>query len=273
MGTANRAKALLLGIMSLLVLFGLSPAGASSANISHAYQSTGAVPNGSIVSLDPKKSDFVQLANTSNGSRLLGVAVAEDDSLLAVDASDATVQVATSGTATVLVSTLNGDIRVGDQVAVSPFNGVGMKAEAGSHVIGLAQTAFNSSSEGATTQSVTDKAGNKKDVKVGQLRLSISITVNNTGVGSGEQNSLQRLTRNLTGRNVSTIRIVLSLLIAVIALLTLITLIYGAIYGSIISVGRNPLAKHAIFRTLGSVLGMVAVTATIATVMIYFLLR
>lgn len=273
MGTASRTKALLVGIMSLLVLFGLSPAGAASANLSHAYQSAGPVPNGSIVSLDPKRSDFVQLANTGNGSRLLGVAVADNDSLLAVGASATTIQVATSGTATVLVSTLNGDIRVGDQVAVSPFNGVGMKAEAGSHVIGLAQTAFNSGSEGAATQTATDKAGKQKEVKVGRLRLSIAITVNNTGVGSGEQNALQRWTRNLTGRNVSTIRIILSLLIAVIALLTLITLIYGAIYGSIISVGRNPLAKHAIFRTLGSVLGMVIITATIATVMIYSLLR
>lgn len=264
---------LYVGVVSLLVLLSLPPAAASSANISHAYQSTQSIPNGSILSLDPKKNDYVVMANTDNGSQLLGVAVAKDDSLLAVDADSGRVQVATSGTASALVSTLNGEIKVGDQVAVSPFNGIGMKARPGSHVIGLAQTAFSDSTPGSSTQTVTDKTGNSSQIKVGFARIGIAITVNNTGVGTESLNVLQRVAKNLTGRSISTMRVVLSLLIAIVALLTLITLIYGAIYGSIISVGRNPLAKHAIFRTLGSVIGMVAITAGISAMMIYFLLR
>ena len=267
-------RLLLTGVASLLVLLSLSPVGAASANISYSYQATQTIPNGSIVSFDSTKKDFVVLANTDNGSRLTGVALASDDSLLAVDATDGKIQVATSGTATVLVSTLNGDIKVGDKISASPFNGIGMKAQPGSHVIGLAQTGFTSKSEDDSSQEITDKQGKKTQVKVGYVRLTIAIGTNSTG-GNGSQdlNPLQRLIKSTTGQTVSTIRVVLSLLIAIVALLTLITLIYGAIYGSIISVGRNPLAKHAIFRTLGSVLGMVALTAGIAGAMIYFLLR
>lgn len=272
MRVAGRFRLILISVGALVCLIGLSPAGASSANISHSYHATTAVQEGSILSLDPDKTDFVQLANVTNGSQLLGVAVNSDDSLIAVDAGESTVQVATSGTASALVSTVNGDIKVGDQIAVSAFNGIGMKAKSGSHVIGLAQTDFNSGSAG-TTRQVTNEAGVSKDIRVGYVRLAISITVNNTSSGVPQPNALQKLAKSLTGHQVSTLRIVLSIVIAIVALIALISLIYGAIYGSIISIGRNPLAKHAVFRSLGSVLVMIVLTAGIAAASIYFLLR
>jgi hypothetical protein len=268
MSISNRITILFLGLTGLISLLTLP---VQAANISQAYQSDTEILVGSIVSIDPDRADNVEPANTTNGSRLLGVAVGKDDTLLAVDAKAGAVQIATNGTVNVLVSTLNGEVKAGDQVAVSPFNGIGMKAEAGSHVIGLAQTTLGAS--GLSSQQVTDKSGRNREVKVGSVRISIAISVNNTGVGSGKINSLQRLARNLTGRTISTARIVLSMIIAVVALITLATLIYGSIYGSIISVGRNPLAKYAILRMLFSVLGLVTLTALTATVMIYFLLR
>jgi hypothetical protein len=267
-------RLLLAGLATSLVALGLAPAGASSANISHSYHSTSSIPNGSIVSLDPSRTDYVQLSNIDNGNRLLGIAVAKDDSLLAVDPADGAVQVATSGNATVLVSTLNGAIGVGDQIAVSPFNGIGMKASSGSRVIGLAQTAFNSSSAGATSQQITDKTGKTAAVQVGYTRVTIGIGTNNTAANGNEKlNGLQKLARSLTGHTVSTPRVIVSLVVATVALIALITLIYASIYGSIISIGRNPLAKYAVFRTLGSVLGMAALTAVIAGLTIFFLLR
>ena len=261
------------GAVTALILLGLSPVGASSANISRSYHANSTIPNGSLLSLDPKQSDYVLPANTDNGAHLLGIAVAVNESLLAVDPGSGTIQVATSGTATALVSTVNGSIKVGDQVAVSPFNGIGMKSLSGSHYVGLAQTAFSDSTSGGSVQQVTDKSGKTKKVHVGYLRVSIAIGVNNNSQDSQQLSPLQRLGKSLTGHTVSNLRIILGLLVAIVALLTLITLIYASIYGSIISVGRNPLAKHAIFRTLATVFGMVATTAVTATVLIVFLLR
>lgn len=269
----RRLRLFISGITSLLVLSGLAPAGASSANISKSYHSTGKIDNGSIVSLDAQKTDYIEAANSNNGVRLLGVAVASDDSLLAVDPTAGDVQVATSGNAGVLVSTLNGDIKVGDQIAVSPFSGIGMKSTAGSHIIGLAQTDLNANSEGATTQEVTDKDGKTRTIHVGLIRLTIGIGTDTTNGSGPTLNTLQKIAQSLTGHVVSTARVVVSLVVALVALLTLVTLIYGAIYSSIISIGRNPLAKFAVFRTLGSVLAMAAGTALMAGIIIFFLLR
>lgn len=261
------------GVVMTLMLLGLAPAGASSANISHSYQSSGSVPNGSLVSLDSRESDFVEPANSDNGFQLLGVAVAGNDSLIAVDATPGTVQVATSGSATTLVSTLNGDIHVGDLVGVSPFNGIGIKALPGSRVIGLAQTAFNGATSGATTEQITDKKGKTTSVKVGYIRVNIAISTNATVVTEANLNALQKAAKTLTGHTVSTERVAISLAVAIVALLALITLVYASIYGSIVSIGRNPLAKYAVFRTLGSVMGLALLTTVIAGITIFFLLK
>src|SRR5689334_459351 len=108
MRRGRSAKLLLLGVSVALLLLGLSPAGASSANISRSYRSDAGIPNGSLVSLNPSRTGYVEPANTANGTKLLGVAVASNDSLLAVDATPGDVQIATSGNATVLVSDVGG---------------------------------------------------------------------------------------------------------------------------------------------------------------------
>ena len=254
-------------------MLGLAPASASSANISHSYRATSSIANGSIVSLDSSQSGYVQPANADNGSRLLGVAVSSTDSLLAVDPTAGAVQVATSGSVNTLVSTINGNINVGDQVAVSAFDGVGMKTLLGAHVIGVAQTAFSASSSGATAQQVTNKSGQKSSVQLGYVRISIAIGTDTSSGGNANVSGLQKIAKSLTGHTISNTRIIISLAIAIVALLVLIILIYASIYGSIISIGRNPLAKYAVFRTLGVVLLMALLTTGIAGVTIFFLLR
>lgn len=261
------------GVWLLLIGFSLTPVGAASANISHSYKSKSSITDGSLVSLDSQLADAVQPANTSNAQQLLGIAVASNDSLLAVDASNSLIQVATSGTASALVSTLNGPIVVGDQVSVSPFNGIGMKATPGSHVIGLAQTAFNANSSDAVSQQVTDKSGKATQLQLGYIRLGIAIGTASTQGSDANLNSLQKLAKSLTGHAVSTLRVMVSLAISLVAILALITLVYASVYGTIISIGRNPLAKYAIFRSLSSVISMVILIASIATVTIFLLLR
>jgi hypothetical protein len=262
----------LTAVLGLLVILGLGKVGASSANISHSYRSNVSIPNGSIVSLDPSKTNFVELASTNNGKYLTGVALNTNDSLLAEDSTVNTDQVATSGNVNTLVSTINGNINVGDSIAVSPFNGVGMEGNLGSRLIGLAETSFNSKTSGATEQMVKDKQGQSRDIWVGYVRLSIAIGTEST-VGGKQINSLQRAVKDFSGRTVPTLRIVTSMSIALVALIGLVTLIYASIYGSIISIGRNPLAKHSVFRTLGGVIFMTLIVAGIAGAAIFFLLR
>jgi len=261
------------GTIGFLIALGLAPVGASSANISHSYNASTNIANGSLVSLDPVHSGYVQPANVTNGTRLLGVAVASNDSLLAVDSTQGNVQVATSGTANTLVSTLDGSIDVGDRIAVSPFNGIGMKSVTGSYDIGLAQTAFNSSSKNATTEQVTSKNGQSTRVQVGYIRLTIAVGIDNSSGGQSSLDTLQKIVKSLTGRTISTVRVVISFAVTVVALIALITLIYASIYGSIISIGRNPLAKNDVFVSLASVVAVAVLLVLVAGVTVFLLLR
>jgi hypothetical protein len=269
MGMQARWRSLLIGLIGILTLLSLAPVAASSANISHAYHSNQQIRKGSLVSLVSGQSDRIEPANVTNGDRLVGVTVPSQDSLLAVDPSSDTTQVATDGTVNALVSDVNGDIKSGDQVAVSPFNGVGMKADPGSRIIGLAQTSF-SGQTGSTSQQVTDRSGKSHTIKVGYVRLGLAI---GTASADSSLNGLEKLAVQLTGHKVSIIRLVLSLIIGIVALVLLVSLTYGAIYGSIISIGRNPLAKFAVFRTLRSVIAMVVFTGVLAGLLIFLLLR
>lgn len=256
----------------MVFLANLTPVGAASANISHSYKSDAKIGNGSLVSLDPARTDYVLPASTDNATQLLGIVLDAKDSLLAVDETAGKLQVATSGTVTALVSTVNGDIAVGDQISVSPFRGIGQKAASGMRVVGLAQTGFKANASGSTQQTVTDLSGKQHTLSVGYTRLTIGIGTGS--VSSNDQlNGLQSLAKSITGRKIATARIVLSLVVAIIAFVAIVTLMYTSIYSGIISIGRNPLAKYAVFRTLFVVLSMALGLGLIAAIIIVFLLR
>lgn len=162
-----------LAILILSLGLNLAPAAAVSTSISHAYPANSAVRPGSIVSIGQNGS--VAPANTDTAEQLLGATVSDSDSLIAIDASPDTVQVVTSGSASVLVSDLNGDIHAGDLIGVSPFNGIGMKAAPGSKAVGTAQTGFNQQTPAAVKKQVTDKNGKGTAVSVGYARVNIAI--------------------------------------------------------------------------------------------------
>ena len=264
---------MIITLLSLLAIFvGLTSANvsAASANISRSYSSTTSIPNGSIVSLVGGKTGYVEASNIANSQRLTGVVVNSDQSLVAVNPSSGKVQVATDGTVNVLVSNVNGNIKVGQEVAVSPFNGIGMQASTGDKVIGTALTSFNGSTLGSTTEQVRDSSGSNHQIVVGYIRLSIGIGAANAS--SSYLQTLQQFIGGITGHYISIARVIISLAIAFAAIISIVTLIYAAVYGSIISIGRNPLAKYAVFRTLTSIIGMVMLIAGIGSLSLYLLL-
>lgn len=272
--TSNRR--LYIAVPSLIVGFLISGVGlvaASSANISHSYSGAGDIATGSLVSLDSSQDNYVLPANLDTANRLVGIVVADDDSLVAIDSADDKLQIATSGIANALVSDVNGSVKTGDQIAVSPFSGVGMKAEPGSRIIGLAQTTLGGNGTKLVTRQITDKDGKEQPIKVGFVRVSIAIGSVPVAVADAEKNALQRLAISITGKPVSTTRLVISSVIAVITIIALVTLIYTSVYGTIVAVGRNPLAKASIFRALWSVAGLVLATSAVALATIYLIIR
>jgi len=269
-------RSFLLWLVGTMVALSLGYAGvvtAASANISQSFYGPTDAPYGSIVSLDTKKPDSVLLSNRDNGANLVGVIVPPKDSLLAINGAQGKVQVATTGVAQVLVTTLNGDIKVGDQVGVSPFSGFGMKADGtGSSILGLSQTTFGASSRGASKQSVTDKNGKQSDVYIGLVTINVSVGIDNTSKNGAQLNALQKVVKSFTGKTISTFRIVMAMAVGIVSTVALVTLIYASIFGSIISIGRNPLAKFAILRSLLIVVAMAMLITFVAGATIIFLL-
>jgi hypothetical protein len=263
--------ALLAGLVGTWLLFAAT-AMAATANLSRSYASDGPIEPGSIVSLASLQSKTVTLANTTNSDKIIGVAVGDTDAVIAVNPTAGKIQVTTSGIADVLVSDLNGDIEQGDKVAVSPFNGIGMKSGSGERIIGLAQSAFTSDSDPLSTRQVTDKDGNSRELRLGKIQINVIIG-NDDDTGSQNLSGLQRFVKSLTGRVVPTIRIVISMIIAIVTIVTLIIIIYSAIYGSIVSIGRNPLARGSILQALRQVVWIAAMALLAGLGFIFLLLR
>ena len=213
----------------------------------------------------------MELANSGNGARLVGVAVDSQDSLLAVDPNLGRVQVATSGSANVLVSDIDGDIAAGDMVAVSPVDGLGMDAKPSDRIVGVAESSFSAKSSGAESRQITDETGHSHQIHVGYVLVNLA--VGTAPSATANLNGIQKFARSLTGHVVSMTRLIISLTITVLAFGTLITLVYSSIYGGIISIGRNPLAKAQVLRTVRDALLMSSLIAVLATIAVFLLLR
>lgn len=265
-------RALLVGsyLLGLLLLSG--SALAATSDLSRSYDTQGDVQPGNIVSLTSLSSKTVVLANTTNSDRIIGVAVAPEGSLIVINPDVTKVQVTTSGISDVYVSDVNGAIKIGDKVAVSPFDGIGMKSSSGERVIGIAQTAFTDGSSSAMTREVTSKSGVRKTIHIAKVQIQVVIGTDDT-TDLRNLNGLQRTVKSLTGRVVPTIRIVLSMIIALVTLVGLTAIIYSAVYGSITSIGRNPLARASIFRALRQAVLIAVAVLFAAFVFIFFLLR
>ncbi len=267
--------AIALGVVGTVLLE--SGAVLALANVSRSFptSATNIVP-GSLISTETGSSNNLELANVGNGQRLVGVAVSTTQSLLAIDAGGGKVQVAISGMADVLVSTLSGDIHTGDQIVVSPVSGVGMKAgSSGMRSIGVAQSDFISTTPDATALTVKDKTGRNRQIFIGHIPVAIIIGYASVASQSqsGVLDGIQTFAATVAGHDVTIPQVALSALVAVIATTALIALTYGAIHGSLISIGRNPLARVSIYHSLLQALIMTLVIGAVAIVIIYLTLQ
>jgi hypothetical protein len=235
------------------------------ASLSQGYATKTPIAAGSLVSLDPKSSGSVLVTDLNNTANLFGVVVPPSSASISLSgAGSGQVQVVTSGTASVFVSTAGGDIKVGDYISVSPIAGVGQKvSDSGSKVVGTAQTDFNGSGEGVTKRSIEDSSGKKKEVAIGQIPVVIAVSTFTST--DGKQNYvvpswLQNLSNTLAGKDVSPIRIIIAGIVLLVALASVTVLLYAAVRNSIISIGRNPLSKSSV---LGGLMQVIAISGGI----------
>lgn len=246
----NTHLLLISGFASLFLLVATVTTYAESQSpvISRGFSTKGdGIVQTALVSTASDSSNTVELANLKNVNRLSGVVSKASLVELSQDKTKQ-VQVALSGTAYALVSDINGTIRAGDKITVSPISGVGMLTTADAQIVGTASTGFTG--KNAKTMTVKDKAGKSHTVHVGAIPIQISIAYYVVPTSKLLPPFLQNLANNIAGRPVSVARILLGSVLLLLAFVSIFALIYTSVRAGLISLGRNPLAAGAIQRSL-----------------------
>jgi hypothetical protein len=242
------------------------------------FAADSALEVGTIVQLTAKDANKVTAATNKNMNQMFGVVV--DPHLLSLTLSSDNLSnesfVATSGTYKVLVSNEGGTINVGDFVTLSAINGVGMKAGTEEPVIfGRAVGSFTGKN-GIGQITLKDTTGaTAKTVTLGSVQVSINIqrNPNKKSTKADLPKLLQRIGEAVAEKPIGPLRIYLSLIITGLSIIIAITVLYSGIRNSIISIGRNPLSKKAIFRGLLEIILTSFLILIIGLFAVYLLLK
>lgn len=227
---------------------------------------------GMVVSLSSDSSDSknpnVERANEENSDRIVGVATTVDEGTITVASSGQNVFVESSGEISAYVSDLNGKVKRGDQLTVSPLSGIMANFAPGSKVVlGVALEDFPD--QNYQTRQI-ESADGSKTVNIAQI--SVNLDMKNLVQNSQLDSSLERLGRSVAGKDVSEIRIIAALVIFLLVLLAEGSILYGAISSSITSVGRNPLASKSIRKQLLQVIVVAMAVLILGLLAIYVIL-
>lgn len=237
------------------------------------------IDTGTVVQLTGKESNRVKVATQAQLQNMFGVTVDRGQLPLTLsnEALENEVFVAVSGTYNVLVSTQNGSIASGDYLTLSSVNGIAMKAGTEEKtVLGRAGGSFDGKGVTLGTTTLKDKSGKvTKTVTIGSIPVTIDIKRNpnekSTKVNVPEV--LQRVGQAIAEKEVSPIRMYLSMGITAVSLIAAIAVLYSGIRSGMISIGRNPMSKKSIFRALFEVILTSFVILTIGLFAVYLLLK
>ncbi len=243
------------------------------------YAATQPIDHGTIVELADRELRQVKIASQAELGNMFGVVV--DPQQLPVRLSNEGLEnetyVAVSGTYNVLVSTQGGAISAGDYITLSSLNGIGMKAGTEeASVFGRAVAAFDDGSVSRGTAQVQDVDGNViSTVKLGSIAVTIDIqrNPNEKSTKADVPEFLERVGQAIAEKEVSAIRIYISMGITAVSLITALVVLYIGVRSSVISIGRNPMSKKSIFRALMEIILTSALILVIGLFAVYLLLR
>lgn len=217
-------------------------------------------PQGLAVNLEIADSDVLEgdiISVTKEGYKkatqpydalIFGVVV--DAPILSVkEKNDSTKPVVSSGEAIVRVSTANGEIKEGDLITSSATPGVGQKAKAGGYIVGKALAPYSDST------------------KAGLVPVIVNIGYSAAASGSGA--SLFSLVGLIT--NPENLRYTLAAIIGILLLMSITVAFIRLISSGVTAIGRNPLAKGTIVRSMviaGVIIAVLAIAGAGAIVAI-----
>lgn len=235
---------------SLLLSWPLSAQGLANG---YKTKDSGLKPGMAVALSDDSSPDdpLVERASTKNISKLVGIATEPDNNLVTISSGEQQIYVLSSGEVPAFVSDINGEIKKGDSLTLSPLKGILAKADETTQIAGSALE--DMPMDKAETQTVQTNDGDRT-VKIAKMSINIGSNVS-TKPPTGQSNSaLSKLGELIVGKKVGDLQVVIALIIFLVVLVTEGSIIYGAVSSGITSIGRNPMAKGIIKRELMKVL-------------------
>jgi len=246
--------------------------------VTQGYGTDSPLQKGMLVRLKDKDASKVVPLTSDTASQMQGVVVAANDAsvTLSSDTNSGQVFVATYGQFDVLVSNQNGPIKTGDYITISSLDGVGMKANnEQSTVLGKAVAGFDGTSNVQGSTAVKDEGGNNITVSFGRIPVNISISHNplQRSLDNNVPGFLQKAGQFIANKPVSSSRIYISLVVLLVSTVIAGVILYGAIRNGLVAIGRNPLAKTSITRSLVQVVMTGIIIFIIGLFAVYLLLK
>lgn len=240
--TGHQKKPFLIKILALALVILVAAVGqqALADNVVQGFSATQNVEPGMVVAIDKAADRSVKPAPADNSNLIYGVVVDPSDAPITLVGQNSKVFVATSGTYQVLVTAAAGPIKSGDYISMSNINGIAGKAQIGQPVIlGKAQSGFNGNDNVVATSD---------NVKIGRIYISIGVAKNPiANTDPTLPYVLRKVANSVANKSVPVIRVYTAMLIFLVSLVAAIVILWSGVRSSLISLGRNPLSRHAIF--------------------------
>jgi hypothetical protein len=249
--------------------------------VTRSYKTDISLQRGMIVRKTQKDTSKVEALKADEIEKMEGVVVAANDSPVTLSSSDQSAQqvfVATTGQYNVLVSNQNGPIKKDDFITISSLAGIGMKADGRqSRIIGKSLEAFDGKTNISGKTTVKNSAKATIPITLGLVAVEIEVRHNpieekKTSLIPGLE-FLQKAAGTVANNEVSATQLYISIAALVVTAFISGSILYSGIRTSMIAVGRNPLAKKSINRSLLSVVITSIIILIIGITAVYLILK
>lgn len=260
----NRRRISVLVLVLLFAVFFVGHAHADT--IVQGFKAKGTLQPGMIVSLSGNSNDTVQMTAGNASSNIYGVVIDPSLAPVTVQQQGQQVFVATAGDYPVLVSTKDGVIKSGDYISMSQIDGVGAKASDQSVVLGRALESFDGKNNVITTSSDGHPIG----------RINVAITPGKNPLVKDNvaiPAPLKRFGQAIAGKNITAVRIWAALAVFAITAVIAISILVVGIRSGFTAIGRNPLSKKSIMKSLTQVVAISFLVFVTGVFGVYLLLK
>lgn len=250
----SQVSKLIFGFAMLLTLgLGVCCVKAGALNIAQGYHtSDSSIGVGMAVSMSndsTPENPTVELSKRGNLEKFVGIVTTVDETLLSFPERNSNVLVANSGDVTAFMTDISGQVKKGDTLTISPLAGMLMKAsDDDTFVVG---TAIEDANSTVDTKEIHTDQNNTKTVVVSSQKVNLQPHFRQVLTKKSESSFLVIFGESITGgKSVSQTQVIVALLLFFITLAVEGSIIYGAVQSSISAIGRNPLAKKAVYKQL-----------------------